>query len=133
VYIEKNPGYNMAGWNLHEREITNKIGGKFTVNKNNELVFFHFSGVKVNTNNISDHSRYTFEDRTDLEELINTYRRYIINNGNDFFSSFQCYYLKFYKGMTIYYPKYHWITIYRRTQFNLGKIRRLIFKIIVNT
>lgn len=127
VYIEKSPGYNMAGWNLHERKITKKDNKNFIINHAYELIFFHFSGVKVNKNNVSDYSSFTFKERPDLEELIRTYRTNLIDNGNDFFSSFPCYYSRLYKGMTIYYPKYHWITIYRRTRFNLGKLRRFIF------
>ncbi len=41
-YILKDPGFNVAYWNLHERKVT-ELNNKFFVN-NSPLIFFHFSG-----------------------------------------------------------------------------------------
>lgn len=46
VYILKNPGCNLAYWNLHERDIRTKNSA---VQVDGEpLYFFHFSGVTIN-------------------------------------------------------------------------------------
>jgi hypothetical protein len=130
VFIEKSPGYNMAGWNLHERVITEKLYNKYILNHEHELIFYHFSGVKQQLNNVSMHSQYTFEERPDLLEIIELYRRSLRENRSSFYSSYKCYYSQFYKGPTLYYPRYHWITLYRRTRVNLGKIKKMLSKTI---
>jgi lipopolysaccharide biosynthesis glycosyltransferase len=130
VYIEKNPGYNMAGWNLHERVITEKSDGKYIINHKHELAFYHFSGVKLQSDDVSTYSKYSFEERPDLKEIIDVYRRRLRENRSDFYASYRCYYSQFYKGPTIYYPRYHWITLYRRTRVNLGKIKKMLSKTI---
>ncbi|WP_162426441.1 glycosyl transferase [Pontibacter pudoricolor] len=127
VYIEKSPGYNMAGWNLHEREVTSRGNNLYKINHDYDLIFYHFSGVKAHSNDVSRYSLYSLSQRPDLKEIIDTYRLNLIKHGVDFFSTYKCYYSKFYKGITIYYPKYHWITIYRRTRVYLGKIKRIVF------
>lgn len=43
LYISFNLGYNVAFWNLHERQISKNIDGYFFVNKKYPLIFFHFS------------------------------------------------------------------------------------------
>jgi lipopolysaccharide biosynthesis glycosyltransferase len=128
VYIEKSPGYNMAGWNLHERVITSSHEGKYIINNKFTLCFFHFSGVKVNEFNISVHTNYTFQERPDLFEIISDYRNELKINSNECFILHKCYYSKYYQERIVYYPKYHWITMCRRTRFNLGKLKRLVFK-----
>jgi hypothetical protein len=126
IYIEKSPGYNMAGWNLHEREITSKVNNSYIINKEHKLAFYHFSGVKLNASDISIFSKYSFAERPDLFDLINLYRKSLRENNNEFFSGYKCHYSQFYKGPTIYYPRYHWITFYRRTRVNLGKIKKML-------
>src|SRR5574344_427865 len=49
VLILKNPGYNMAPWNLSTRTITLKKD-KILVNSEFELVFFHYSGFDSGAN-----------------------------------------------------------------------------------
>ncbi|MFD2515637.1 glycosyl transferase [Pontibacter locisalis] len=126
VYIEKSPGYNMAGWNLHEREVTSKENGKYIINQEHELIFYHFSGVKAKENDVYKHSSISFNDRPDLQEIIENYRKNLIANKNDFYKTIKCHYSSVYKGMTVYYPRYHWITLYRRTRFHIGKYRRIL-------
>lgn len=41
--ISFNPGYNAAPWNTFERQLTAKQGGRYLVNGDFPLVFFHFS------------------------------------------------------------------------------------------
>lgn len=49
VKIIKNPGYNVAPWNLSRRELS-IIDGKILVNKQYDLIFFHFSGFDSGAN-----------------------------------------------------------------------------------
>ncbi len=49
VYILKDPGYNMAPWNLSTRKLSIK-NKKILVNEKNELVFFHYSGFDSGAN-----------------------------------------------------------------------------------
>jgi lipopolysaccharide biosynthesis glycosyltransferase len=128
VYIEKSPGYNMAGWNLHERTIVPLNDNHFLVNDTHPLVFFHFSGVRTQESDISIYTNYTFEQRPDLEYLIGNYKDKLRKNGDNYFKSYTCYYTQFYKGRIVYYPRLHWVTMYRRTRFNLGKLKRGIHK-----
>lgn len=127
VYIEMSPGYNMAGWNLYERWITSQKDNQLIINKDFELVFYHFSGVRINAENISNYTTYSFSERPDLKDIVNGYRKDVLNNGCNLFTSYSCYYTQFYKGIITYYPAYHWITIYRRTRFYLGKYKQLLF------
>lgn len=48
AYILKHPGYNLAGWNLHEseRKLLNVIGGVYRV-KDKPLRLIHFSGINI--------------------------------------------------------------------------------------
>ena len=49
VYILKNPGYNMAPWNLSTRKLSLK-NDKILVNNDYELIFFHYSGFDSGAN-----------------------------------------------------------------------------------
>jgi hypothetical protein len=88
VGIIDNLGYNMAYWNLHERNINQ---GNL-VNNNDELVFYHYSGYKFG-NDISIHSnRYNFENRGDILPLFLKYIELVFKNGYNIFSKLTCKY-----------------------------------------
>lgn len=85
VGIISDVGHNVAYWNLHEREIR-QINGKYIVNKNTELVFFHFSGYKFD-DKVSTHSnRYTFKTKKDIVDIFLNYVELVYKNGQDEFS-----------------------------------------------
>jgi len=85
VHILKNIGYNVAYWNLHERNLT-KVNDSYYVNKTEKLVFFHFSGYKFD-NKISIHTnRFDFEKRKDILDLFLEYTKLVYENGKLFFS-----------------------------------------------
>ena len=82
VLILKNKGYNAAYWNLHERKI-HKCGTKYFAD-DNELIFFHFSGLDPkNIEMISKHqNRYRLSDlNDDLTILFRDYANSLISNG----------------------------------------------------
>jgi hypothetical protein len=82
VHILRDPGYNMATWNLCERTVT-LVNGAYLVNQKTPLVFFHFSGYSPNQpEKISkNHTDYTFESNPDVIPLFEQYRNELINNG----------------------------------------------------
>lgn len=95
IYILKDYGYNAAYWNLHERVISKKSGKWFS--NNDELVFYHFSGLSRKDKNLISkyQNRYKLEDREkDLEELFDLYLDSVSTYNADMFSSIKYYYSK---------------------------------------
>lgn len=82
-YIIRDAGYNAANWNLHERMLSQDTNGKWWVNKNTELAFFHFSHYNINKpGKVSSYNtRITFENRPDIGPLFDAYRARVLNNN----------------------------------------------------
>jgi hypothetical protein len=81
VYVETDPGYNMCYWNHFERRLSLR-NGKYLVNDHHDLIFFHFSGYKPETPDLSV-SRATepissFIERPDLRSIYDDYRRRLL-------------------------------------------------------
>ena len=76
VYILKNPGYNMAPWNLSTRKLSEK-NKKILVNDKYELVFFHYSGFDSGANEtvfnyyVKDKNNIIFNLRNEYIEKMN--------------------------------------------------------------
>ena len=115
-YILTHSGYNVSGWNLHERLLL-KNKNEFYVNDlTTKLIFYHFSGLNFDncTEEISKHSPgITTLNRKDLEEILTIYKRTVINNN-----------LKIYTEIT---------PIYKHLQYGTLKklYNKVIFKIIM--
>lgn len=79
VKILRHIGCNVAYWNLHEREI-NWLGSHYTVN-GESLVFFHFSGVKVdNPTELSKYqTRHKLSTETPLARLVAEYCQQLLD------------------------------------------------------
>lgn len=75
VHILKDPGCNVAYFNLHERQLMTK-NGQWYVAPDWPLTFFHFSGIAIDDESgISKHTnRWTLANRPDLAELFGRYR-----------------------------------------------------------
>ncbi len=59
VLIEYSPAYNLAYWNIHEREVTFE-NGKYLINRKENLMFFHFSGYTPDKPNLlSKHIKFS--------------------------------------------------------------------------
>jgi hypothetical protein len=84
VRILKHPGCNVAYWNVHER-VLQRAGTSWVVNGAAPLVFFHFSGIYIDSNRrITRHAdQFTLDSRPDLEELFLDYRDRLRKNGID--------------------------------------------------
>lgn len=93
--IEKHPGYNVAYWNLHERELTERNGTHF-VNETHPLQFFHFSGYGLNQPGVLSkyQNRHTFAARPDVVPLFRHYASRLAANFNAYYAGFPCAYLK---------------------------------------
>lgn len=69
----KDPGCNIAYWNIENRLISKK-GGHYYAN-NHKLIFFHFSGFSKNLNKrLSLHSNYAIKENSLMDEIINIYK-----------------------------------------------------------
>lgn len=77
VLVSRNPGRNVAEWNLHERKITNE-NGVYQVNED-VLEFFHFSSVKI-TNYEDNLKRNQFLKLADSPILKSLIEQYILEN-----------------------------------------------------
>jgi len=94
VLIDKYPGYNMAHWNIHERQISKEEDG-YRVN-GVPLVFFHFSHYNpLQPNQIAAfHNRFHFDTRADLKELYDSYRDMLLQNNYAGLKKIPCFYSK---------------------------------------
>ena len=94
VLVDKYAGYNVAYWNLHERKVTQR-DGKFFINEV-PLIFFHFSGYGINKpNEVSKYqNRSSFDNRPDIIPLFQYYAQKLRDNFNDYYSKFECFYIK---------------------------------------
>ncbi|MVT07431.1 glycosyltransferase family protein [Chitinophaga tropicalis] len=86
LQVLRDPGYNIAYWNLYER-MTVKTGDGYNVRSTDgiisKLVFFHFSGYKIGAGGgISVYDcPYTFETRSELKGLFERYDTAVLENG----------------------------------------------------
>ncbi len=81
VRILRNPGYNLAYWNLAHRQVQ-RVSGSYEVN-GEPLLFFHFSGFDPeNPDTFSRHqNRFTLDDLGDAKELVQEYRTKLLESG----------------------------------------------------
>lgn len=82
--ILKNPGFNVAYWNLAQREIAQNESGNWLVN-NQPLVFFHFSGINADQRTlVSKHqNRLEWEDIPSCQPLFENYLNALVKAGWD--------------------------------------------------
>lgn len=88
--ILKHPGYNMAPWNLHQRELIFD-GNKFSVN-DLPLFFFHFSGLKIQNDGLIPYTLKPFSEIHNVEEIFNYYFKLLLINKIEKFSKIPCFY-----------------------------------------
>jgi hypothetical protein len=92
--VDKYAGYNVAYWNLHERQVSLQ-NNKFYIN-DVPLIFFHFSGYGLNkpTEVSKYQNRSSFENRPDIVPLFEYYAQQLRDNFNDYYITIPCYYIK---------------------------------------
>ena len=87
VYILKNPGYNMAPWNLSTRKLDFR-DEKLIVNSEYELVFFHYSGFDSGANEkvferyVPDKTEYIYKLRDNYIDEMEYYGQKELGNHN---------------------------------------------------
>lgn len=80
VHIERDPGYNVACWNLHDRRIEFGADGRPTVN-GRPLLFFHFTGFDYREPEVFSRKqeRYKLADLPAVRELTQRYTQRILS------------------------------------------------------
>jgi len=80
--ICRQPGANVAYWNLHERQLTQDAQGRFLVNRQ-PLIFFHFSGYEPqHPAQLSKHqNRHPLPPDSPLQRLLRTYHSRLAAGG----------------------------------------------------
>jgi hypothetical protein len=86
AFIERDPGHNVAYWNLFERKLA-RVAGGYVVNGSVPLVFFHFTNYNPQQPEKLAHRAWpripTFAERPDLGSLFDEYRESLLYNGYD--------------------------------------------------
>lgn len=85
ISILRDPGLNMAYWNLHERTVVDGPEGRLVaspVTGSVPLRFFHFSGFDVKDPGIlsKNAARFSLAERPDLQPLADGYRAAVLAN-----------------------------------------------------
>ncbi|MFZ2266574.1 MAG: glycosyltransferase [Azonexus sp.] len=83
VVLLRHPGYNVAYWNLGQRQIVQEVGTEAILVNGEPLVFFHFSGINPQEpHKISKHqNRFSFENiNKTTQSLILEYVQALIAN-----------------------------------------------------
>jgi hypothetical protein len=76
VFVDRDPGYNVASWNLSRRSITFPGDGRILVNES-PLKFYHFTKIGSAGDGMTE--RYA-GDNTEVFEVWNWYKRALIKN-----------------------------------------------------
>ncbi len=117
VEVIKSYNFNMAPWNLHERHIVSvNEDNEIILNDNTKLVFYHFSNLSSDRNEISRfYKRFDFIKFPLLKKLYDQYFIEIDKNG----------YLKL-KNIPIHYVLYK----AEQLEINTSRFRKFVMKLI---
>ncbi|MFL1012239.1 hypothetical protein [Flavisericum labens] len=83
VYILRHLGYNVANWNLHEREVIEKKGNFYINDETTPLRFFHYSHYKMGNEPIiaSYNENFNLKNRADIVPVFNNYKTSLEDSG----------------------------------------------------
>jgi glycosyltransferase involved in cell wall biosynthesis len=85
-FIIREPGYNVAYWNLHERTLSRGEEGwrvGFVDGSRGDLVFFHFSGYAPSVGQLSKHeTRYRDKPPGDTWQILKEYSELLSASGH---------------------------------------------------
>ncbi|TCZ80809.1 hypothetical protein E0485_00500 [Paenibacillus albiflavus] len=98
VEVIKHPGYNIAGWNFNERQISRRENGQIVVN-GEPLYILHHHGINEMENNVK--SEDFVKDHQVLSELTTEYVKQLNDMGRHRFSSIPWGYQFFTNGTSI--------------------------------
>lgn len=97
VKVLKEYGFNVAPWNLHERNSIHKNDNDYIMNDNSQLVFYHFSSYSYKKPELFSkyYNRYnSIVLSKEIFELYNQYHNKLIESKIAFFSEIKCHYIK---------------------------------------
>lgn len=96
VFVVRHPGYNIAYWNIQERNLTGELGS-IKVNSDFPLVIYHWSSVGIKQNKLfyKQQNRYTDSDFPLVYQLFTEYANEVKKEGYLQTNSIPCYYLNF--------------------------------------
>jgi hypothetical protein len=101
IHILRNPGCNVAYWNLHERFLTRESTG-YVVNGNSALTFFHYSGYSPSRpDQLSRKLRVPQHIDDTLKTLLFFYGERLQANGADSYQKYAYAYKCFSNGLQI--------------------------------
>ena len=94
VYVLKHPGYNIAYWNIQERNITRE-DGNYIVNRNFPLVIYHYSSVGINKGLLfyKQQNRFKDADFPLVVELFTEYVKEVKEEGYQQTNPLACHYV----------------------------------------
>lgn len=100
-FIIRDPGYDVASWNLDCRELSLNNDGMLLVNEKYPLRFYHFTGYDsgAGANAIDEFTKNN--EKTIINEIWGWYHRELIANGHNEIGNFQSAYSKFENGKMI--------------------------------
>src|ERR1051326_8857158 len=85
TYVIRDPGYNVAYWNLHERKLNRSDAGwriSFLDESQSDLTFFHFSGYSAAAGILSKHeNRFRHRPPGDTQRLLDEYSNHLAASG----------------------------------------------------
>lgn len=103
----KHPGWNMAWWNLSERNLGKDQVGYFVNKPESRLLFFHFSGFKPGKEIMTERilsGEFDMESEGNLKELFTDYEKNLLDNDFQYLSKISPL-LKFYETPNQFHHK----------------------------
>lgn len=100
-YILRDPGYDVASWNLDRRNVSMSLDGQLIVNEKYPLRFYHFtgydSGAGINViNHLSSKGDFSI-----IHELWDWYNRQLLENDHEYWGNKVCSFDRFENGEPI--------------------------------
>lgn len=95
VFVIKDPGYNVAYWNLQERTLTLEQQ-TWTINGKYPLSIYHFSSVGIKQGLLfhKQQNRYSDNDLPLNKQLFLAYRELVLQEGYEQTNPYPCYYVQ---------------------------------------
>jgi lipopolysaccharide biosynthesis glycosyltransferase len=100
LYIIRDPGYNVASWNINKRKLSISESGQILVNDAYPLRFYHFTGYDSGAGDFMT-QRYN-EKNPVVDEIWAWYGRAIHSKSQDKWGSKPCYYNFYSNGALIF-------------------------------
>jgi lipopolysaccharide biosynthesis glycosyltransferase len=98
-YIIRDPGYDVASWNLDKRVLSMSEDGNVVINDKSPLRFYHFTGYDSGAGSVMT-DRYS-QGNSIVNELWDWYKRELEENGQAVWGSMKCFYDSYENGEEI--------------------------------